>query len=92
MAEIRVGQQLRDDGEKIITMAETFGEILDEAYALVNEIDSGWEGLSHNAFMEDYNRIKTNLEQMVPMIKGFGDSAIKAADTYESTDTSRAKR
>ena len=92
MAEIRVGQQLRDDGEKIRTMAETFQSILDEAYALVTQIDSGWEGLSNNAFMEDYNRIKTSLEQMKPMIIGFGDSAIKAAEAYETTDTTGAKR
>lgn len=92
MAEIRVGQQLRDDGEKIIAMAKTFEDILGEAYVLVEQIDSGWEGLSNNAFMEDYNRIKTNLEQMGPMIRGFGDSAIQAAESYESTDVSGAKR
>ena len=41
MAEIRVGQQLRDDGEKIIAMAKTFEDILGEAYVLVEQIDSG---------------------------------------------------
>ena len=92
MAESRVGQQLKDDGEKIIAMATTFDTILREAFTLVEQIDSGWEGLSNVAFMADYDRIRTNLLKMPDMIKGFGDSAVKAAEAYETTDTTGAKR
>ncbi len=92
MAEIRVGQQLREDGQKIQEMANTFSNILTEAYTLVESIDAGWEGLSNNAFMSDYERIKANLQTMPEMIKGFGDAAIQAADSYEQTDTAGAKR
>jgi len=92
MAEIRVGQQLRDDGKNIRDMGDVFLNIIQEADALVQNINAGWDGLASNAFMEDYGRTKTQLDTMPEMIKGFGDAAIKAADSYEQTDTAGAKR
>ena len=92
MAEIRVGEQLREDGNQIKEMAGTFSTLLDEAYALVGQIDAGWEGLSNNAFMDDYNRMQASLAEMPKMIEGFGDAALQAAQSYEDTDVAGSKR
>ncbi len=92
MAQINVGEQLRTDGQAIQAMASTFQGILDKGYSLVDAIDAGWEGLSNNAFMADYQRIKTTLQNLPDTITNLGKGAVSAADAYEQTDVSGAKR
>ncbi len=92
MAQINVGEQLRTDGQAIQSMANTFQGILEKGYALVEKIDADWEGLSNNAFMADYQRIKTTLQSLPETIVNLGKGAVSAADAYEQTDASGAKR
>ena len=92
MATINVGASLKASGESIRDMKATFGEILDQSYDLVSKITADWEGKAQAAFLADFQKYKTQLDQLPDTVANLGNAAIQAGEQYEATDAAAANR
>ena len=88
MANIKVGEALKNSGQEIVGMQTVFSDILNESYDLVGKITADWQGQAQVAFLNDFNRTKAQLEELPETIANFGNAAIQAAEQYIATDNS----
>ena len=82
MANIKVGEALKNSGQEIVGMQTVFSDILNESYDLVGKITADWQGQAQVAFLNDFNRTKAQLEELPETIANFGNAAIQAAEQY----------
>jgi uncharacterized protein YukE len=92
MATVRASEALKTSGQEIQAMEVTFQGLLDDADTLVKQITAGWRGKMQVAFLADYDKAKTQLADLPPMVKGLGTGAVSAAETLETVDASGAQR
>lgn len=88
MAMIRVTpEELRGQGQAVITMAENIREILSNLETQINTICDSWDGMAQDAFLASYESMKSTLQQFPDIVDGMGQQTIAAADAFEETDS-----
>lgn len=70
--------------------AEIMG-LIDEVKAQVTNIDAVWEGLAHQAFLEQYQTMSAQMKNLPEVVEGLSSMATAYADTMQGVEDTLAK-
>ena len=83
-------QEVEAVAVKFDTASTDTQELLTSLQNTVNDMSSGWEGDSYNAFTESFAEIRTNLQSVVELYQGLAGQLRGVVQTMQETDSELA--
>ena len=85
-------EQIRTEATAIKTLSGEITELFSNITTQINNINGVWDGLAHEAFLEQYQTMSAQLKNLPEIIEGLSSMATAYADTMEELEKSMATK
>ena len=93
MSQIRMTpDQMRQRSGEVNNQGSTFQEVIDRTQAIINELQTEWEGQASRAFYDQFNRLKPAFNDMRQLFSDLSSQLYQTANALENLDTEIASR
>jgi len=93
MGQIRMTpEQMRQRAGEMRNKGETFQDVINGMQAIINELQTEWEGQASRAFAEQFDRLKPAFNDTRQLIDNIGQQLDSTANAVEQMDQDIASR
>lgn len=85
-------EEIRTYANEIKALSGQITELFGEITTQINSINGVWDGLAHEAFLEQYQTMSAQLKNLPEIIEGLSSMATAYADTMEELEKSMATK